>query len=183
MRSNAQPAKNKAPSFSSSGFLEGPDFFQFVRLVDERIAVAQIAHVIGKDVSLNPRGRVQERSDVSALDVVTDKPAFKKYFMHGLGHPLGLDVHDIGFTTEPMQPGWVMTIEPAIYAQLKGKHKMLIGLGNDEIGYVIPKRQWDEKPPFCYGLKKAQYGESNSTGPDTAPILCEAFKALVNERK
>jgi hypothetical protein len=70
-------------------------------------------------------------------------------------------------------------IEPAIYAQLKGKHRMLIGLANDEIGYLIPKRQWDEKPPFCYGLKKSQYGEINSTGPDTAPIICKAFAELV----
>ncbi len=53
---------------------------------------------------------------------------------------------------------------------------MLIGLANDEIGYIIPKRQWDEKPPFCYGRKKAQYGEENSLGPDTAPLLCKAFK-------
>ena len=36
---------------------------------------------------------------------------------------------------------------------------MLIGLANDEVGYIIPKRQWDEKPPFCYGRQKAQYGK------------------------
>ncbi len=71
-------------------------------------------------------------------------------------------------------------IEPAIYAQLKGKHRMLIGLGNDELGYLIPKRQWDEKPPFCYGLKKAQYGEVNSCGPDAAPVICKTFADLVN---
>jgi hypothetical protein len=74
-------------------------------------------------------------------------------------------------------------IEPAIYAQLRGKHKMLIGLGNDEIGYLIPKRQWDEKAPFCYGLTKAQYGEINSCGPDTAPVICKAFADLVKGTK
>lgn len=75
------------------------------------------------------------------------------------------------FPTAPM--------EPAIYKQLTGKHRMLIGLANDEIGYIIPKRQWDEKPPFCYGRKKSQYGEVNSVGPETAPILCRVFKELV----
>jgi hypothetical protein len=70
-------------------------------------------------------------------------------------------------------------IEPAIYKQMPGPHRMLIGLANDEIGYIIPKRQWDEKPPFCYGRKQAQYGEINSVGPDAAPILCEAFRKLV----
>jgi hypothetical protein len=74
-------------------------------------------------------------------------------------------------------------VEPAIYKQLRGPYRMLIGLANDEIGYIIPKRQWDEKPPFCYGLKQSQYGERNSLGPDTAPILCEAFRELVQGKK
>ena len=49
-----------------------------------------------------------------------DKPALKKYFMHGVGHPLGLDVHDLGLTTEPIQPGWVLTVEPGIYLPDEG---------------------------------------------------------------
>jgi len=73
-------------------------------------------------------------------------------------------------------------IEPAIYKQLKGPYRMIIGLANDEIGYILPKRQWDEKPPYTYGRKTAPYGEVNSLGPDTGPILCEAFRQLAREK-
>ncbi len=83
----------------------------------------------------------------------------------------------------PAPTSRTLPIRPGIYKQMKGKHRMLIGLANDEIGYIIPKRQWDVKPPFCYGRTKAQYGEENSVGPDTAPILCQAFKDLVAGKK
>jgi Xaa-Pro aminopeptidase len=38
-----------------------------------------------------------------------------KYFVHGLGHHVGLDVHDLSDNNAPLQPGMVITIEPGIY--------------------------------------------------------------------
>jgi len=49
-----------------------------------------------------------------------DAPALKQYFMHGVGHSMGLDVHDVTVTGEPMQAGWVMTVEPGIYLPKEG---------------------------------------------------------------
>ncbi len=42
-------------------------------------------------------------------------PAFKKYFMHGTSHFIGLDTHDVGLWTEPLRAGMVFTCEPGIY--------------------------------------------------------------------
>ncbi len=42
-------------------------------------------------------------------------PAYKKYFMHGTSHFIGLDVHDVGFFAEPMAAGNAFTVEPGIY--------------------------------------------------------------------
>ena len=48
------------------------------------------------------------------------EPACRKYYMHGLGHSLGLDVHDFGWTQEPFTDGWVITVEPGIYIPEEG---------------------------------------------------------------
>ena len=47
-------------------------------------------------------------------------PAYKKYFMHGTSHFIGLDVHDVGLFYEPMQIGNAFTVEPGIYIPEEG---------------------------------------------------------------
>jgi len=49
-----------------------------------------------------------------------DLPAYKKYFMHGTSHHIGLDTHDYGILTEPMQENMVFTVEPGIYIPEEG---------------------------------------------------------------
>ena len=71
-------------------------------------------------------------------------------------------------------------LEPSIATLLPRKRWLLIGLANDELGYIIPKRQWDAVAPFAYGRTKSQYGEINSCGPEVAPILMRALQARID---
>ena len=55
---------------------------------------------------------------VSPADAARDsaaEPACRRFFMHGLGHSLGLGVHDLAPQDGPLVPGWVLTVEPGIY--------------------------------------------------------------------
>ena len=71
---------------------------------------------------------------------------------------------------------------PPLRSQMKGKLNMMVGLANDELGYIIPKSQWDKQPPYAYGRTKSpQYGEENSHGPDVAPTIHREALALLKQ--
>ncbi|MGM5469041.1 aminopeptidase P family protein [Flavobacteriaceae bacterium LMO-SS05] len=59
-----------------------------------------------------------DQADVKNED--KDWPAYKKYFMHGTSHHIGLDTHDYGILTEPMQANMIFTVEPGIYIPKEG---------------------------------------------------------------
>ena len=58
------------------------------------------------------------RNDVEKQD--KHQPLFKKYFMHGVAHHLGIDVHDVWDKYKPFASGMVLTCEPGIYIREEG---------------------------------------------------------------
>lgn len=73
-------------------------------------------------------------------------------------------------------------LEPALKPMMKAPYRMLIGLANEEIGYIIPKAEWDEKPPWLQNASKRWYGEVNSVGPEAAPRIAAAIQELLQRR-
>ena len=67
-----------------------------------------------------------DKAEVARQD--PDAPLYKKYFMHGTSHFLGLDVHDVGNKYRKMEPGMVFTVEPGIYIR---EEKLGIRLENN----------------------------------------------------
>ena len=59
-----------------------------------------------------------DKSDLQKED--PNQPAYKKYFMHGTSHHLGLDTHDYGLLDLPMEANMVFTVEPGIYIPEEG---------------------------------------------------------------
>lgn len=68
--------------------------------------------------------------------------------------------------------------QPSLRSLMPGAYKFVIGLANDEIGYIIPESQWDTQAPYTYGNRKPHYGEVNSCGPQAAIAVYREAKAL-----
>jgi len=96
-----------------------------------RIFRAQVAACVPGKSTKDLRLECEERTTKECVDLgllkmsdvkkqKPDAPAVKKYFMHGVSHPIGLDVHDVTYNHLKITPGWVLTVEPAIYIPAEG---------------------------------------------------------------
>lgn len=83
--------------------------------------------ILSKDYELKMASLVE--AEMLKLGLITsdeiasqdpDNPVYKKYFMHGTAHHLGLDVHDVGLYSRPFEKGMVLTCEPGIYIREEG---------------------------------------------------------------
>lgn len=87
---------------------------------------------------------------------------------------------------EPAEPNVdypVAPLEPHLTKILPSDKFLVIGLANDELGYIIPRRQWDAVAPYAYGRDDSQYGEVNSCGVSVAATLMEAMARRVAEAR
>lgn len=72
--------------------------------------------------------------------------------------------------------------EPTIREHLKSRYQFIFGLANDELGYIIPKAEYDDVPPWLLNRKDRWYGEINSAGPDVAGVVTKALVGLIEGR-
>lgn len=93
-----------------------------------------------KEVGLVMQGELLGLGLIDQTDIKNQDPAwpaYKKYFMHGTSHHLGLDVHDVGTMHFPIAVGMVFTVEPGIYIPEEG---FAVRIENDilvqETGYL-----------------------------------------------
>jgi hypothetical protein len=120
-------------------------------------------------------GWMKMRSEISAFNigplsfVTIPGEIYPEIINGGVEAPDGRD-----FEIEPMET-------PPVREMMNGKYKFVLGLANDEIGYIVPRSQWDENAPFTYDKPNSPYGEENSLGPETAPLLHSHISALLKE--
>jgi hypothetical protein len=70
---------------------------------------------------------------------------------------------------------------PPLRERMPGRFRFVLGLANDALGYLIPRSEWDDEPPWLYGDAEETYGEVVSVGPETAPILHRALLGVLDE--
>ncbi len=96
------------------------------------------------------------KQDVKKQD--PDNPCYFRYLMHGVCHPLGLDVHDVGGKDDPFPKGQVLTLEPGIYIPEEG---FGIRLENDIMVDENPVNLMEHIPIEADHIEEIMAGKNN----------------------
>lgn len=115
------------------------------------------------------------KSEINALRIgeieilTTPGEIYPEIVFGGIENPEGAD-----FKIAPVET-------PPFMEAMKGSVKMNFNLGNDEIGYIVPKSQWDQKKPYTYENKHAPYGEIYTGNPEIAPTIHQVSMAVLKK--
>ncbi len=152
------------------------------------VAMQNILFKIGAKLGRLDRGSFDGaiRTEAAVIDIGPARIAtipgeiYPEIVIGGIERPEGAD-----FEIDPVE------IPPLkeVLAEDGVEHVLIFGLANDEIGYLIPKSEWDApdglpwdgdgNPPYLYGADGPPYGEINSCGPDAAKAVHDAITSLV----
>ena len=89
------------------------EFYELVLKANKAVAEAARPGVTTKD--LNDIARRVLGEGLVAMGKIGDASEVGKYYMHGVSHAIGIDVHDISIAGDVLKPGWVISDEPGLY--------------------------------------------------------------------
>jgi hypothetical protein len=129
--------------------------------------VGRVEYATGRDIQTEV-DYIRLRGGGTAVAEIVTIPGeiYPEMVNGGIARYVGADYPEVPF-------------EPVLREQLKTRYQFILGLGNDEIGYLIPKAEWDEEPPWLMNAAQPWYGEINSVGPDAAGAVIRALVALI----
>lgn len=191
---------------AGTGRLIREDGVEKVRNLGENLAARTLGHL--QSAAMQPMGDHRLAVVAKTVFVAIDGP-YKYPIMLGLIHPgwydgraktevSALRIGDLEILTCPGEiypeivdggvespeggdfPGEPLEVPP-LRPEMSGRVRMVFNLANDEIGYIVPRTQWDVKPPFSYGRTEAPYGEENSGGSRVAAEIHSASLRVIRE--
>jgi Xaa-Pro aminopeptidase len=125
-------------------------------LLKPGISLAQYGKAMGEQATEVMMG-IGLLTAAEVRDQTPENPAYMKYMYHGVSHHLGIDVHDLGPRTGPLQEGMVLTVEPGIYIEA------------EQLGIRIENDVWIRS-------------EGNFDLIEKVPITTEEIEGLMNKR-